>query len=280
MIEPISFEDFGGQGPVLHFAHPNAYPPACFAQMLLPLADTYHVIAMHHRPLWPGSRPEEFKSWQVVADDLYYFLEQQGVQQVIGVGHSLGAVATMKVAWQHPQLFRALVLIEPVFLEPQILHMLAVNPAITEDLPMVQKALKRRNSWPDRQTAFDRYRAKAVFKRWPDEALWYYVNEGLVETADGDLTLSFSREWEAKIYSRFPQGVWEELPRLTQPTLAIRGAESDTLSTGAWELWKERQPAATYVEISGVGHMAPMEKPDEVVAAINEFLIDNPGGRG
>ena len=71
LYPPIQFEDFGGQDPVLHFAHPNAYPPTCFTPLLLPLTKDYHVIAMHHRPLWPGSKPEEFESWQVIADDLY-----------------------------------------------------------------------------------------------------------------------------------------------------------------------------------------------------------------
>ncbi len=272
MTDPIYFEDFGGQGQVLHFAHPNAYPPACFTPMLEPLTAVYHVVAMHHRPLWPGHDPQEFEDWQIIADDLQRFLAQQDYGQIIGVGHSLGAVATMKVAWQFPHLFRALVLIEPVFLEPQILQLLAENPLITEDLPMVRQTRKRRTHWPDRQTAFAHYRSKPVFDRWSDDALWFYINEGLVETAEGDLTLAFSREWEAKIYTLYPQGIWEEIPRVTQPTLAIRGVESDTLSQEAWRLWQKLQPGATFVEIDGAGHMAPMEKPAEVVNTINEFL--------
>lgn len=272
MTTPIYFEDFGGTGPILHFAHPNAYPPACFTPILEPLTARYHVIAMHHRPLWPGHGPEEFENWQVIADDLQNFLAQQGYEQIIGVGHSLGAVATMKVAWQHPHLFKALVLIEPVFLEPRILQLLAENPAITEEMPMVQKTRKRRANWPDRQTAFDHYRAKSIFDRWSDDALWFYINEGLVETGDGDLTLAFSREWEAQIYTRFPRRIWEELPFVSQPTLAIRGAESDTLSKESWRLWQDIQPQASFVEIAGAGHMAPMEKSAEVVQVINDFL--------
>ena len=244
MIAPIPYEDFGGKGPILHFAHPNAYPPACFTPILEPLSENYHVVAMHHRPLWPGHEPDEFENWQVIAGDLYRFLTQRGYEQIIGVGHSLGAVATMKVAYQHPELFRALVLIEPVFLEPQILNILAANPGVFAEQPLVTRALKRRTTWPDRQTAFDHYRAKSVFDRWSDEALWYYVNEGFVETEEGDLTLAFSREWEAKIYSSLPLRVWEELPRVPQPTLAIRGAESDTLTQEAWQLWQELQPGA------------------------------------
>ncbi len=272
MIAPIPYEDFGGKGPILHFAHPNAYPPACFTPILEPLSENYHVVAMHHRPLWPGHEPDEFENWQVIAGDLYRLLTQQGYEQIIGVGHSLGAVATMKVAYQHPELFRALVLIEPVFLEPQILNILAANPGVFAEQPLVTRALKRRTTWPDRQTAFDHYRAKSVFDRWSDEALWYYVKEGFVETEEDDLALAFSREWEAKIYSSLPLRVWEELPHVPQPTLAIRGAESDTLTQEAWRLWQELQPGATFVEIADAGHMVPVERTAELVAFINDFL--------
>ena len=112
----IPYEDFGGTGPLLHFAHPNAYPPAVFRQFLQPLTADYDVLAMAQRPLWPGSRPDEMHDWQLFADDLVDFLADHDLHGIIGVGHSLGAVATMMAAVGQPQLFRALVLIEPVFL--------------------------------------------------------------------------------------------------------------------------------------------------------------------
>ncbi len=272
MRDTIYFEDFGGRGSLLHFAHPNAYPPACFTALLQPLTDDYHVIAAHHRPLWPGSQPQEFEDWQLIADDLQRFLEQQGYEQIIGVGHSLGAVATMKVAAHAPHFFRALVLIEPVFFEPQLLERAAADPQRVAESPMVVRTRKRRTHWPDRQAAFDHFRPKPVFGRWSDEALWAYVNGALLDTSEGEVTLAYSREWEAQFYSRFPQGVWEDIPRLTQPTLAMRGAQSDTLSPAAWQQWQELQPQAAYVEIADAGHMLPMERPQEVIEAINGFL--------
>ena len=272
MTDPIPFDDFGGTGPTLHFAHPNAYPPACFKALLEPLTLDYHVIAMHQRPLWPKSEVVDIANWQIFADDLAQFLAQQGHEQVIGVGISLGAVATMKAAIQQPGLFRGLVLIEPVFLEPQILELLAANPAVMEAFPMVQKTRKRRTTWRDRQTAFDHYRAKPVFQRWSNQALWAYVQEGLKETQTSDYTLAFPREWEAQIYASYPGPVWDEISQVTQPTLAIRGAESDTLTQEAWRLWQALRPTATFVEIPHAGHMVPMERPDEVLKAVTDFL--------
>lgn len=268
----IPYYDFGGMGSILHFAHSNGYPPACFRQMLEPLTGDYHVTGMCFRALWPGSRPQEMDSWQLFSDDLHLFFEQQGYEQVIGVGHSLGAVATMKTAWRYPTLFRALILIEPVFMPPDILNIFVAQPEAAKQTPLYQKTLKRRTSWPDRQAAFDHFRPKPVFRRWDDEAIWDYINHGLHDTAQGQVALTYRREWEAHIYTQFPQSVWQEIPQVVQPTLAIRGTETDTLFPRAWQLWQELQPQAQFVEIPDAGHMVPMERPRQVASIISDFL--------
>jgi len=270
--ELIPYDDFGGSGPLLHFAHSNGYPPGCFRQMLQPLTADYHVVGIHLRPLWPGSEPQEMESWDVIAADLRQFFAQQGYRQAIGVGHSLGAVATMMAAWQDPDLFRALVLIEPVFLPPKILDVLTVQPEMAEKMPLVPSTRRRRTDWPDRQSAFDHFRPKSVFKRWPDEVLWDYVNYGFHETGEGQLELTYHKEWEVRFYTHPPLNVWEDIPKVTQPTLAIRGADSDTLFLQSWQLWQDLQPDAKFVEIPEAGHMVPLERPLALSAEICDFL--------
>lgn len=280
----IPYDDFGGSGPILHFSHPNAYTPRTFRQFLEPLTADYHVLAAHHRPLWylaPGhdhrDRPEDTIDWDwdAIADDLLRFLDEHRLERVIGVGHSLGAVATMIAARQQPERFPAIVLIEPVFLPPPILERLARNPRLSEERPIVHAALRRRDRWPSRQDAFDRFRAKPVFGRWSDEALWDYVNEALHDVpAAGEVALSYPRDWEARFYARPPLNVWDELPRLAVPTLAIRATESDTLFPDAWTLWQNLQPEATFVEMEGTGHMLTAEAPGDVAAVISHWLQD------
>jgi pimeloyl-ACP methyl ester carboxylesterase len=274
MNTSIPFFDFGGQGPQLHFAHANGYPPECYKRMLTPLLEDYRVTAVYHRPLWHDGRPQELKSWRELADDLLLLFDSQGIADVIGVGHSLGAVVTMYAALQRPELFRALILIEPVFLMPAMLQQVALRgaPLGAEDFDLVRIANSRRNSWSSRQEAFDHFRPKRVFARLSDDALWDYVYYGLRKEDNGDITLTYSAEWEAMIYALPPTDVWDLLPQVTHPTLALRGGETDTLVPAAWQLWRMSQPQAAFVEMPQVGHLLPMEEPDKTAAAIQAFL--------
>ncbi len=274
MTNSIPFDDFGGDGPLLHFAHPNAYTPGTFRQFLRPFTEHYRVTAVYHRPLWPGSQPKELTSWDVVTDDLIRAFDEQGWQDVVGVGHSLGAVATAFAAVRRPDLFRSLVLIEPVFLPRPVLEMARAYPNQAAEMPFVKVARKRRNHWPSRPAAFAHLRSKKAFARWSDESVWDYVNESLHQVDDG-VILAYPREWEARFYSMPPLTVWDTIPQLTHPTLAIRAADSDTLFPDAWALWQELQPEAHFVELPDVGHMLTLERPLLTAQIVLEFLKAN-----
>lgn len=269
-VKEIAFLEFGA-GPPLHFAHANGFPPGTYKQFLSRLGGTYRVLAMAQRPLWPGERPEQIDAWHQLAGDLIRFLDEQGAQGIVGAGHSLGAVVTMVAALERPDLFRTLVLVEPVFLPPPLLAAAAAHPEKAFEIPLVHIARRRRHHWPSREAAFAHFRKKAVFARFSDEALRDYVEYGLEECGES-VELRFSREWEARFYGTPPLEVWDQIPRIQQPTLALRGEATDTLMAPAWQLWQELQPAAQFVEIPNAGHLVPMERPDELTTVVAGFL--------
>ena len=66
--------------------------------------------------------------------------------------------------------------------------------------------------------------------------------------------------------------VRDQLPEFDLPALVICG-EHDVISPAAEMAEFSRQlPHATYHEIDGAGHMAPLEAPQQVNALIREFL--------
>lgn len=268
----IPFDTYDGAGPLLHFAHANGYPPGCYRQFLTLLGTRYTVRAIHHRPLWSDMDPWQMRDWRLVTGDLIALFDAQGWRDVIGVGHSLGGVATMYAALERPDLFRALILLDPVFLpSPWLAHVRANPMASPEMHPLVAGALRRRDFWASEQEAFERFRPKPIFQSLSDAALWDYTR-AILKATDGGYTLAYPREWEARFYSLPPTDVWECVPRLSHPTLAVRGAESDTLHPEAWALWQTLQPQATFVELPAVGHLMAMEQPALVAQTILNYL--------
>ena len=83
---------------------------------------------------------------------------------------------------------------------------------------------------------------------------------------------AFPPAWEAWIYAHPPRTAWDLIPQVAHLTLGIRGVETDTLVQEAWEAWREEQPAATFIEVAGAGHLLPMEKPYRLANLIGEFL--------
>lgn len=139
-------------------------------------------------------------------------------------------------------------------------------------LPLIQRALKRRRSWPNRQACFEQYRSKAFFANWSDPALWAYVQSATRLRDDGTVELVYPPEWEAHIFATMPTDVWGELPRLSVPALVIRGGSSPTFRPEAARRMARHLPGASFVTIPHAGHLVPMERPAETAEVILGFL--------
>jgi pimeloyl-ACP methyl ester carboxylesterase len=274
----IPFTDFGGDGPQLHFLHANGYPPACYLPLVELLKDRYHVSAMHLRPLWPMARPKEIGAWHPLSDDLLLFLKEQKYGPVIGVGHSIGAIVTLRAALRQPEHFRVLVLIDPVLFPPRFIATYNLIKALGLAYrlhPLIAGALKRRRTFDDLDTLYNGYRRRHIFRYFSDENLRIYVNGISKPHPGGGYELAYSPDWEARIYYT---GVWRDmdlwrgLPNLKVPTMIIRGAETDTfLTPAAWRVQKVN-PAIFLETIPKSTHLVPLERPEQVYRKIEWFL--------
>ncbi len=270
--------DFGGAGMPLHFLHANGYPPACYRPLIERLGADYHVFGMLLRPLWPGSDPKTIRDWKPFSEDLRGFLRQAGVGSAVGLGHSIGAVATLRAAIREPGLFRALILIDPVLLPPArvlqlwIAHTLGIQRGGRR---LVQGAMRRRKHFDDLAQMFAGYRKREVFRFFTDEELWALVRGLTKPSAEGGYDLVYSPEWEARIYET---GIWKDwdlwsgIRTLRMPILFVRGEETDTFFARTAEIAQERNPGIVVQTIPKATHLVPLERPDEVAEAVKDFV--------
>lgn len=275
-LSHIPFFTFGGDGPPLHFLHANGYPPGCYRSLFDRMQSQYHVFGMLLRPLWEDSNPGEIHNWNPFTEDLLRFLTPPTQTPVIGVGHSIGAIVTLRAALRDPSKFRALVLLDPVLFVPTILvfwNFLRRFGLANEMQRKIDGARKRRRTFDDLETVFRGYRTRDVFKYMSDENLRYYI-EGITRKKDQGYELVYSPEWESHIYytGLLDFDIWHDLPKLQVPTLFIRGAETDTFLENAAHLVKRKQPKAYVETLEKSTHLLPLERPDEVFNIMQSFL--------
>lgn len=278
---PIPHQDFGGTGQPLHFLHANGYPPACYKPLLETLARHYRVFGMLLRPLWPQSDPQALRDWRPLSNDLRLYLAKVQLAPVIGMGHSIGAVVTLRAALQEPSLFRALVLVDPVLLPVKQILQLRILRALGLSRRMnarVEAALRRRRRFDDLEQLFAGYRRRDIFRFFSDQQLRALVRGITQPCANGGYELAYSPEWEARIYKTGMWNdldLWKGLQGLNVPTLILRGEQTDTFWETTGHEVQARNPAIRVVTVPQATHLVPMEKPEEVFESAQSFLAQS-----
>jgi pimeloyl-ACP methyl ester carboxylesterase len=275
--------DYSGEGAPLHFLHANGYPPECYAPLFGLLKTDYHLFGMKLRPLWEGMKPKDLDDWHPLSDDLLQFLTTGGLAPVIGVGHSIGGIVTLRAALRDPSKFHALVLLDPVLFMPSFLVTWNLVRALglgNKAHPKIVGALKRRRTFDNLDLVFRGYRSREVFKYMSDENLRAYIAGIAKPREGGGFELAYSPEWEARIYLTGLRDfdLWRGLPNLQVPTLIIRGAETDTFLQNAAELVERKNPKIQVKTLEKTTHLLPLERPQEVFEIMQEFLKNVPMG--
>jgi pimeloyl-ACP methyl ester carboxylesterase len=267
----VSYLEWDGDGPALHFAHANGFNALTYRTLLEPLAGVFHLYASDMRghgmttlPAQPGMA----KGWRIYRDDLIRVLEMLPQRPLILAGHSMGATASVMAAALRPDLVSGLVLIEPVFMPA----MLAVTGRVLRHIgltprgyDLVDKAARRRAIFPSVDAAFEAYRGRGIFKLWPQEQLRDYLDGGLLPTDDGQVRLACAPRWEAEDFRETPLFVPHLASRIVCPVTLLHGDQpGSTCRDSQAAIFQRRKPDTRAVKVLGASHFLPMEMPDLV----------------
>ena len=274
--------EFGGEGPVIHLALANGFPPQTYKPFVDPLTQEYRVVCLPPRALWPDEKPpQKYASWNKnIARDLIAGLRDYDLRDIIGIGHSFGGVATLLAAIAEPERFKAVILLDPTILPQAVLRIMEITRlfGIRMSHGLAPRAEKRRVHFGSVDEAYTYFNSKRLFADWPDATVRLYA-ETLCPAPDGNgLVLAWPREWEAYYFRTLYTGTWRELPRLRGkvPILTLRGAASNTLFPKAAARMRRILPEMDYAEIAGHGHLFPQTAPDETRKVITDWLLQAP----
>jgi pimeloyl-ACP methyl ester carboxylesterase len=213
-------------------------------------------------------------SWNDYPRDILHMINTFSSQlppPLVGMGHSFGGHAVLRVALMHPAPFTALVEIDPVIEE----YPHGNSPS--------KASARRRDCWPTREAAEDYFRSREFYKRWDPRCLELHLKHGLrdLPTATypdkSGVTLATTKHQEVYTFLRcvgstgeerveqhpVPADTWRKLKEVVPPVLYIVGGDSDVSTPRANQRKMENTPKAEMEIIPGVGHLVPLEKPTE-----------------
>ncbi len=205
--------------------------------------------------------------WSRFVEDLRAWLDGLGLTGVPFVGHSAGAASGLYLAAERPQYFTRLVAIEPIVIPT------AFRADENRRDVLAEGARRRRAVFDSADAAFEHFRARSLFERWPDEALRLYVEHGTFQREDGRLQLKCPGEIEGEMFANSTSlDIWEVLPRIEAPVLVIRGEHTEDFLGLVAQSVAARLPNGRLETIPDSGHLSPMERPDAVADLVLDFL--------
>ncbi|CAG8640489.1 12422_t:CDS:2 [Acaulospora morrowiae] len=202
-------------------------------------------------------------NWSDLSRDILQVIDYFNIKgPIVGVGHSLGGCAILMAEILRPGTFSSLVAIDPV-LYPYKSKEFAISS--------FQLALKRKDTWQNRDAAKESFLKHNFFKSWDPEVLNIHIKYGLRDLPSGEVTLKCPKIQEHYTFTHDSDTLIETFQRLHEiqcPVLFITGKKSTTINPLDLALFKASRCKHGDLIILDTGHLVVMEKPKETGMSI------------
>ncbi|HUY63608.1 MAG TPA: alpha/beta hydrolase [Acidimicrobiales bacterium] len=265
----VAFYDLGGHGPALLLMHATGFCGPALAPMAGELSDRFRSVAVDERAHGRSAPPTDGDfSWSGFALDALAVVDELGLEQPVGFGHSCGAAALLLAEQARPGTFAGLYLFEPVVYPSDV----PLAPSLDGN-PLSGGALRRRSEFPDRHGALANFSSKAPFDVLDPAVLAAYVDNGFHVGPGGELALRCRREDEAQVYAHgFSHDAYSHLDRVRCPVTLACGADTDAFGPSFLDLFAARLAPVEQVVLPGLGHFGPLEDPSAVARSVRRSL--------
>lgn len=256
-LNKLSFHvvDQGAGAPALLFLHYWGGSARTWAPVMAALPATYHCVAPDLRGWGDSAAPaDDAYALNDMAADIEALIDALGLQNTVLVGHSMGGKVAQLLASRRPAGLAGVVLVAPAPPVP-----LAMPP---EALAAMASAYASHASVSD---AIDHMLTATPLT----PALREQVIEDSLRGAPGA-----KQAWPARTAR---EDISAQVTAIDVPVLVISGEldRVDRVDTLRAELLP-RVPTARLQVLPGIGHLSPLEAPDQVAACIHAFVAALP----
>ena len=268
----IAVHNLGGTGTPLLISHATGFHGRCYIPLADALAASCHSTAFDYRGHGDTPRPAGAIVWDRYGDDavaMATWLVDQTSAPIDAFGHSMGGACLLMAAHRAPELFRRLVVFEPIVFPPGGLTGAPGVAADDFESPMVIGARRRRTTFPSYEAAIANFAGKPPLNAFTPEALDAYVRYGFAESANGEVHLKCLPDTEAGTFATGgSHGTWEHLPTIETEVLVIAGVLQAMQASMVAQPVTERLPNGRFVQRDDLDHFGPMTHPAEIAELI------------
>jgi pimeloyl-ACP methyl ester carboxylesterase len=246
----IYYEDSGGDGPVVVFSHGIMMDHSMFDPQVAVLRDRYRCITWDQRGHGATESGGSFTYWDS-AQDLLVLLDLKRVERATLVGMSQGGFVHLRAALLAPERVAGLVFID--------------SQAGPEDPDKVAIYDAFARTWAEEgpTTELAATVAGIILGEGPDPAPWI---EKWMARDPASITEPY-----AALVER--EDLHDRLAEIAAPALVIHGDQDIAIDVPTANALCEGLPGCEGVKvIEGAGHAANLARPDEVNAALEDFL--------
>lgn len=275
-VDLAYFEWGNPAGQTVLLLHATGFHARCWDGVVPCLGDDHRVIAVDQRGHGRSDKRGPYE-WSEFGADAAELVDELDLDGVVGVGHSMGGHAVTQAAAQRPHRFRALLLVDPVILDPAAY---ANHPMFAS--AQAHPVARRRNHWQSAEEMFDRFAGRHPFNLWDPAVLLDYCRFGLLPEGDG-FELACPPLVEASIYQGSAgRDIGEAIRTVTLPVAVLRakGRDPDNRSTETmdfarsptWPGLAAAFPNGRDIHHPELSHFIPMQRPDLVAEEIHKLI--------
>jgi pimeloyl-ACP methyl ester carboxylesterase len=253
------FSEWGEPGaPQVLLLHGGNQSAHSWDLVSLHLSDRYHVFALDQRGHGDSewARDQDY-SIDAKVEDVLAFVDDQGLENPVIMGHSMGGRVTMGVALARPELARGVVLVD---VGPEL------SPAGVE---VIANFVTRNvefddlDEFLDNVVKYDRFRSREHIART--------VKYNMLRRADGKY---ISKVDHRRVPVTSSEVTLDDVVRIPCPVLVVRGGESDILEPEAAERFAATLPQGRLVTVPDTGHNVHSGNTPGFLDAVGPFLTD------
>lgn len=265
----LSYLHWPSPGDPLVLLHGTGFLPWLWQPIARKLWPKYRIIAPYLCHCREANPHQGGLDWRELARDMGTLLDLLAVERPYLAGHSMGGTVLAIAEANFGLRARAMVLIEPIFLLPEIYQL----KMTVDDHPLASRAIRRTNHWQNREEARRYLESSPLFGSWHQEVRDLYLEHGMVEE-EGGIGLACPPRMEAAIFmGGLTYNPWPALSRIKCPVLVVEGGKNTSRQYGDLPKAAAVIPRGEHLLLPEAGHLLPMEDPCRVAEIVGEFLL-------